>query len=321
MNVDYFEKLENPFIIDIEDKAEYNLNDLQIIQQKLNSKNIDKFLQSLYPSDNFSTTFDEIKRRTTRGLYQTIIDTTSNNVSSIKLFKVGDGGNGKHCFVCCTQLCSDRNGASQTIHQSLEEVGFNGYFLLLNGGFPNPTGTEMKYVGVPYCFKIFMMLEAKKLGFEKIIWIDAACYAVNNPDRLFDLLYEDDAIFRAFPPNCFQPDTYNNIIFPKTIDLLNNLFNRDVRNDITVNSIVFGLNLTSPKIMQFINEYYNMVQLGLPFLSCFPEEIVFSCIFNKSEYKYVFKHRNESVKLYIHECYLNKLDAKNSGYYFVQRGY
>jgi hypothetical protein len=31
-----------------------------------------------------------------------------------------------------------------------------------------------------------------------------------------------------------------------------------------------------------------MVKLGLPFLSCFPEEIVFTSIFNKPYYNYVF---------------------------------
>ena len=319
--IDYFEELENPFIIDIDDKNYYDINDLKLIQNKLDLKNIDNFLKSIYPSQNFTTTFEEIKRRTTKGLVQRIIDISTNVLPIKELFKIGDGGNRKHCFVCCTQLCSDRNVMSQTIIQSLQEVGFNGHFMLLNGGFPNPTGKEMKYIGVPYCFKIFMMLEAKKLGFDKVIWLDAACYAVNNPEKLFDLLYEDDAIFKEFPPNCFQHDSHSNIIFPKTIDLINKLVDRDIRNDINVNSIVFGLNLTSQNIISFIEEYYKMVQLGLPFLSSFPEEIVFASIFNKPEYKYVFKNRHERNILYIHESYLNKLDSRKNGYYFVQRGY
>ena len=179
----------------------------------------------------------------------------------------------------------------------------------------------MKYVGVPYCFKIFMMLEAKKMGFERIIWLDAACYAVNNPERLFDIVSEDDAIFRSFPPNCFSPNTCDNIVFPKTIELLSKLVNRDIRNDTTINSIIFGLNFASPKICDFIDEYYEMVKLGLPFLSSFPEEIVFTSIFNKPEYNYVFKNRDEMYRLYIHESYLNKESAKHNGFYFVQRAY
>jgi len=321
MNIDFFEKLENPFIIDITDKKKYSFEDYVNVQKQLEEKNIDKFLENLYPKEKMRTTFEEMKRRTTRGICQKIIDISNNNIPEKQLFKIGNGGNGKNCFVCCTSLFNDRYTASLSIKESLENVGFNGYFLLLNGGFPNPTGIEMKYLGVPYSFKIFMMLEAKNLGFERVIWLDAACYAVNNPEQLFDIVAEDDVIFRAFPPNCFNPDTCVNIIFPKTVELLSNLVKRDIRDDINVNSIVFGLNFRSSKIDNFINEYYEMVKLGLPFLSSFPEEIVFTSIFNKPEYKYVFKNRNEILKLYIHETYLDKEQAKNYGYYFLQRAY
>jgi hypothetical protein len=318
---DYFEKSENPFLIDIEDKEVYDLNDYIQIQEKLENKNLDNFLESLYPKENFSITFEEIKRRCTKGITQKIVDTSNNILPTKQIVKIGTGGDGKNCFVCCTQLFSDRYDASQTMIQSLQDVGFNGHFILLNGGFPNPTGTEMKYIGVPYSFKIFMILEAKKLGFERVIWLDAACYAVNNPEHLFNILNQNDAIFRSFPPNTFAPDTCNNIVFPKTIELLNSLVDRDIRNDKTVNSIVFGLNLNSSKINEFIEEYYEMVKLGLPFLSVFPEEIVFTSIFNKPKYNYVFKNMYEMHHLYINEYYLNKETARQDGYYFVQRSY
>lgn len=322
MKIDFFEKLENPFIIDVEDKEEYSYHEYVKIQEQLEEKKLDAFLEDLYPKDKMITTLNEMKRRTTRGISQKIIDINNNKLVPTKqLFKIGTGGDGKNCFVCCTTLFSDRYTASLTMKDSLENVGFNGHFLLLNGGFPNPTGCEMKYAGVPYSFKIFMMLEAKKIGFERVIWIDASCYAVNNPERLFDIVKEDDAIFRAFRPNCFRPDTCNNIVFPKTIELLSKLVNRNIRDDTNINSIVFGLNFNSSKINGFINEYYEMVKLGLPFLSSFPEEIVFTSIFNKPEYNYVFKNRDEMFKLYINGCYLTNNEATHKGYYFVQREY
>ena len=314
----YFENLKNPFLIDIEDKEEYTHDDYINIQNKLKEKDIDLFLKKLYSQD-MTTTFEEMKRRITKGIKQEIIDLSNNVLPTKQIYKIGKGG--ENCFVCCTPLFNDRCDKSQNIIESFEKNNFDGYFILLNGGFPNPTGKEMKYCGIPYSFKIFMMLEAKKLGFQKIIWIDAACYCVNNPNRLFDLLVEDDSIFKVFPPNCFAPNTMNNIAFPKTIDLLNNIFGRDIRDDHTINSIVFGLNFGSEKIKNFINEYYQMVELGLPFLTAFPEEIVFTVILNKPEYNYVIKERDERNKLYIHETYLNEEVAKNYGYFFLQRKY
>ena len=35
-------------------------------------------------------------------------------------------------------------------------------------------------------FETVILCQAKKLGFDKVIWLDAACYAVNNPEKLFD---------------------------------------------------------------------------------------------------------------------------------------
>jgi hypothetical protein len=179
----------------------------------------------------------------------------------------------------------------------------------------------MKYVAVPYSFKIFMIMEATKLGFERVIWIDAACYAVLNPEPLFETLGINDAVFRSFPPNCFQPNSCDNTVLPKTIELLNSLFKRDIRNDTIVNSIVFGLNLNSQTIINFVNEYYEMVKLGLPFLSCFPEEVVFGCIFNKPEYKHILTKTNEMRNLYINEIYFGKHHAGPGGFFFMQRHY
>jgi hypothetical protein len=319
---DYFEKMENPFLIDVPDKNEYTNEELNVIQEKLHNKNIDTFLESLYPKNTgFRTTYEEMHRRTTRCLKQNLIDISNNILPTKNLYKVGNGGNGKNCIVTCAPLLDIRANLSQTILNSLENVGFNGYFYLLNGGYPNPTGIEMKYVGVPYAFKIFLMLEAEKLGFENVIWIDSACYAVNNPEFLFSHLSMNDVVFRVFPPNCFSENTFENIIFPKTLTLLNTLVNRDVRNDLNINSIVFGLNLKSPIIKNFISEYYDMVKLGLPFLTSFPEEIVFDVLFNKDEYKHFFNNKLYSIhaKLYIHEYYISEENAKKSGYYFIQR--
>ena len=161
-----------------------------------------------------------------------------------------------------------------------------------------------------------MMLEAKNRGFNNVLWIDSVCYAINNPEPIFDKIKQNDAIFRSFPANCFESDSYNNAVFPKTIEYINNLVNRDIRNDSLVNSIVFGLNFSSPRIIDFIAEYYKMVKIGLPFLSAFPEETVFASIFNKPEYRYVL---NDTHNLYIHAAYASKERATQLGYYFIQR--
>ena len=256
----FFEKRENPFLIDVADQDEYSHDDYKIIQQKLSEKNIDSFLSSLYPDTPIKISYEEMYNRVTRCLRQTLIEDDKSPTKT--LYKVGSGGD--CCIVTCAPLSDIRSDLADSILTSLEKVGWNGYFYLMKGGFPNPTGIEMKYAGVPYSFKIFMMLEAEKIGFEKVLWIDAACYAHRDPTPLFEHLTKNDVVFTTFPANYFEENSFENIIFPKTLSLLCDLVGRDVRNDTTINSIVFGLNLESPLIAKLVCEYYEMVYLSCP---------------------------------------------------------
>lgn len=317
----------NPFEIDIINKTDYDNNELFEIQKKIEEKQepIINLIKDLYPNQepSYNISLDLLTNRCTKGAFQKLIDIEKDIYPSKVLYKIGNGGDKKNCFVCCTPLSNNRDEKSRNIHQSLEKVGFNGYFYLFNGGFPNPTGEEMRYATVPYCFKIFMMLEAKKLGFEKVIWLDAACYAVNNPQRLFDILDTDDAIFRQFWPYTPGFPTYENTVLKETIHTLNDITKGNLVTNINVCSIVFGLNFNSEKIGKFVEEYYDMVKIGTPFLSYFPEEVVITAIFNKEEFRYLFYNRGESQMLFIHENYVGNSweHARNCGYYFMQRTY
>lgn len=314
----------NPFLIDISIKDEYSIEDYIEIQKQLDSKNIDELVTELYNTSSppiYFYNLPDFKIRCTRGIKQKIIDINNPQLPIQMLYKIGDGGNYKNCIVCCTPFFNDnetsRLNASQKIRESLEITGYNGFFYLFNGGFPNPTGIEMKYIGVPYCFKIFMMLEAKKKGFENIIWIDSACIALNNPEKLFHILEKKYVLFNI----CYN-NQYTQMVFSRTRELLNELNQNDIQDAYYLNTIVFGLNVCAEPITKIIDEYYEMVKIGLPFLSIFPEEIVLSSIFNKSEYKYLlndYEHTNNVLQ--IHENNMNKEDAINNGYYFYHMHY
>lgn len=311
---------ENPFLINVEDKMEYNENDYIELQNKLNEKNIDSIIESLYTHKNQFYNLEDFKYRINRGIKQQLID-KSNPLPIKTLYKIGNCDNNKNCIVCCTSFKHGNNSSrflsSNKIVDSLKEAGYNGHFYLLNGGFPNPTGKEMKYSGVPYCFKIFMMLEAYKLGFTNVIWVDSGCYALNNPDPLFEILSNQDALLKAIVGN----NNYDAMTFENTIRLLNHLTKCELKNAAYIETIVFGLNMNSDKVKQFIHEYYDMVEMGWPFFSIFPEEIVFSALFNKPIYNSFVQSNFFNTNMYIHEKNMNEIDARKSGFYFHHKNY
>jgi hypothetical protein len=86
-------------------------------------------------------------------------------------------------------------------------------------------------------------------------------------------------------------------------------------------TIVFGLNLAHAGVKGVIQDYYEMVKLGWPFFSIFPEEIVLSALFNKAEYKHLLPTDPVNSRLQIHEKHRTEEQARSDGYYFHHKDY
>jgi hypothetical protein len=149
----------------VEEKNIYDESDYIDIQNKLHNKNVDSLIESMYTKKNNFYELNDFKKRINQGIKQQLVN-NEYKIPNKTLYKIGNCDNNKNCIVCCTAFKHGNNDSrfvsSNNIIKSLTEVGYNGHFYLFNGGFPNPTGKEMKYAGVPYCFKIFMMLFCKK---------------------------------------------------------------------------------------------------------------------------------------------------------------
>jgi hypothetical protein len=323
--------MSNPFLLDYDfSKKDYTDEDYELIQQKLKEKEeyLRKYMLSVYPQDknifkkvngNTFAELDDIRNRMSKGSRQILINKNNNQLPHCKLYKIGNGGN--NCIVNCTTFAQDgRYTYSQNIKQSLENVNFNGYLYVFYGLFPNPTGEEIKYICVPYSFKIFMMLEAKKKGFDKVIWIDACCIAINNLDSIFDNLEKYNIICGT----CKHENNYYNLVIPpKIIESINTIMDYNLFNDWPpyIISIVFGLNFKSTIIDEFIKDYYKMVEFGTPFVSLYPEENVFSVILGNHKYKELSNNFNEinNIRIFTRDCDINV--AKQHGYCFYQCQY
>ena len=56
------------------------------------------------------------------------------------------------CIVSCAPYDGVRSVLLTSIPDALKRSGFNRYFYYRIGGFPNPTGKEIQYVGVSLLF-------------------------------------------------------------------------------------------------------------------------------------------------------------------------
>jgi hypothetical protein len=224
--------------------------------------------------------------------------------------------------VCCApfavnegaQVNKSRAENIKTIAAALQSTGFNGYFYYQIGGFPNPTGKEIQYAGVPYSFKIFMMLEAHKLGFNKVLWIDSALLPLRNPVSFFGWIETRGYFLRGWK----TPSNAWGFIFPQTRQLLQELTGTDVLNSFWIDTTIFGLKMDNPLVQKLIEEYYRMADLGTPFLSCFPEIFVLSALLGKPEFS-SFQPLNAEIFLKKNEPASDMKKLINEGYFFYQR--
>lgn len=272
----------NPFAIDYPVKEEITNEDYIEIQKKLQQIDISSLLDAWYPTHPpkkkfFSwgstlATKEDFFRRISKARFQTLIDPTNNRFPKKELIKIGKGGD--NCFVCYASFNGVYPKLIEQLANELEKVGFNGYLFYRIGGFPNPTGKEIKYAGIPYVFKIFAMMEAHLQGFEKILWIDAAFLPLKDPTPLFTWLEKEGVFLKSHEP-------FSKFILPKTVEYIKEKTDVNVLQSPYISTQIIGFDFRSPKTKFFIENYYQLAELGLPFFSCFPEEYVLTAIAGK----------------------------------------
>ncbi len=266
----------NPFLIDFADKQNLSNEDYLEVQTKLRQININPLLNQLYAKDSGLSTFDDFHVRCTKGLRQVLIDPAKGFYPYKKLIKIGNGGD--RCIVNCCPFERTYVQQLETIPQKLQEAGFNGYIYYLVGGFPNPTGREIKFAGVPYCFKVLAMQEAHNLGFNNILWVDSSIVPLRNLMPIFDQMDRDGCFLLDY----VNPEYNLRFIFPQTREILKKTTGSDVVLSPHISTQVWGLKMNTDKAKKFLNTYYKLLEMGTPFLSCFPEEFVYAAIFQQS---------------------------------------
>jgi len=274
----------NPFVIDIEDKTPLSLEDYRDIQDKLRQKSLKETLDSLYPKKSpftwpwkhaFLKDRADFQGRIERGIHQTLIDTSKEQLPKQELIRIHEGGD--YCIVSYSSFDGIYPDLIEQIPKALEATAFQGYFLKIVGAFPNPTGKEARYAGVPYAFKLFAMQEAAKLGFSKVLWIDAALLPLRDLTPLF-LWIEETGCLLQYQKNGKR------YLLPKTRDLLLQETGIDMYNTKSLRARVIGLDFEQHKTQELLADYIHLVDLGTPFCSCFPEEFVLGALLAKTPF-------------------------------------
>ena len=319
----FFQELSgNPFKIDFPCKENISDHEYEEIQEKLKQVDIRPFLDDFYPTSPPKKRFQpwasslackaDFLSRISKSLDQNLLDKEKKQAPIKQIIKINEGGS--NCIVCYASFNGKYQELIKNLPKELEKTGFNGHLFYMIGGFPNPTGKEIQYCGVPYCFKIFALLEASKLGFSKVLWVDAAFVPLRDPTPLFDWLEKEGSFLKLH-------ESFKKFILPKTQDYIQKITGVDVLKSQYVSAQLIGFDLNRPLSKEFIASYYQMVELGFPFFSCFPEEYVFSSIIGQKPKEWKGQPYEKLVFSEVKARGKTLDQAKKEGFFFLQKAH
>jgi hypothetical protein len=302
----------NPFLVEMDDPSTDDWACVEAVQKICHSKDSMPLLKNLYPKKKgwFETLFPlkDFHNRTMQGARQVLIDRSQGLFPSTHLISINGGG--QDCIVLRSTFNKNYPQMARSLIQALEEIGFQGVVYYREGGIPNPTGREVRYAAVPYAFKIFTLLEAYQKGYKNLLWLDTAVYPSKNPNYLFRMIEKDELLVDWV-------HRQKNGMLPKVQELLFEKAGLEKPHLMHARGGIFGIKMDAPWVDSFLKDFYEMAELGIPFLSCFPEESVLSALFYK--YDKVHLEQKHKLLLAVAEHHTALPFAKKRGYPFFLR--
>ncbi|MCH9620659.1 MAG: hypothetical protein S4CHLAM20_00600 [Chlamydiia bacterium] len=157
------------------------------------------------------------------------------------------------------------------IDSRLKDINFKGHFLFRMGGWPDIEGGSLKYIHVPYSFKLCMIKEAMRLGYKKIVWIDTAVVPLENFLRVFEILDEDGYFL-------IDHTTLAKAHVTESVVKAFNLTTKEMNSINEIQASMMAFNTESEKAQNFIAECFSYLDSLDAYLSPRPEQVAMGII-------------------------------------------
>lgn len=179
----------------------------------------------------------------------------------------------KRCIITYATL---NNSYGQRLEQLLNRLKhtYRGHVLYRIGGWPNMEAGCLNHCDVPYAFKACAFQEAYKLGYQKVLWLDALVEPLKDIMPLFKHIRKKTVLYRY---------SIYNFGSQVTQEILNdfNLSFDEAKNYSHIATGILGFNFESKDAVQVLQEWHAAVLRRKSFYTNFPEQIPLSIILHK----------------------------------------
>jgi hypothetical protein len=264
-----FPEVPNPFEIEFPMQSFLSFEDYERVQSLIRKKELKELIDAIYPT-KCPYSKNDLYRRVSCFTRQTLISREKNLFPEVMHIRGKEGS--QDCIVLGCSFDRTYPEMLRSLVAGLKEIGYEGAIYYRIGGYPNPTGEEVRYAAVPYALKMFMILEAHQLGYNKVLWLDCSAWPLKNLDYCFEAIDKEGILVEWGRPN-------TELLIPQTRAILEKTFGMDFSTAPHVAGWLLGFKMDLPYVKEIFRDFYSMVRKGTPFLSMTPEETVLTALF------------------------------------------
>ncbi|MGL5627185.1 MAG: hypothetical protein ACRDDW_06735 [Candidatus Rhabdochlamydia sp.] len=162
------------------------------------------------------------------------------------------------------------------ILDELKQVGYKGHVLYRLGGFPLTDKGSVRFMHIPYAFKLLGFIEASQLGYENVLWIDTSIHPTNDLKEVFAKIQKEGALLLFNGINLDYDFNFIQPILPIAAVQSAGLNGCELRQIPHVIATIIGLSFQHQKTHALIKEWYRLTSLTIPAMTLYPEEFLLS---------------------------------------------
>lgn len=138
---------------------------------------------------------------------------------------------------------------AQTLIEAIKSSGYKGHIIFQKGGWPNLEEGDLIFAHIPHAYKLCALREVRRLGYKKVLWLDANLLPVINLNKVFRIIGRK-CVF-SYKSKLQLKMLFHDREYIKLFNLSQNNMNRLY----VIYSSIIGLDLTDRDAQDFIDDW------------------------------------------------------------------
>lgn len=197
----------------------------------------------------------------------------------------------ENCIILYTSFNFNYPNCLLNLVKIIQDSDFVGHIIYRIGGWPNVEAGDLSLSHLPYAFKLCAFNEAYRLGFKRVLWLDAPMRPKISLNKIFEWAEPKGIFTYDSGLSLFEESKYAEQVY-KALELTK----EEACNSYCINIGILALDFSHPIAMDIFNEWNHRTRTNEEAsFSLRPEQSLFSAILNKHYPLSTFKKFSDHI--------------------------